>query len=267
MKKLISMCLTGLMCLSITFPAIAAEEHGDLISFEEYISAIEREYDERKIEGAVYKPVEDFFCTPEMLEDDLSIIRESPNKSPVSFEDYEAAIVEEYAKAGIEGGVYAPEGPFYCTPVMLENDIRTIRKYIQTFHGNSPEFFSNPKTGSDEIEPQSMYIDVTCTNTTGRVWLNDPLLPMTATIETTATFQVDAQNDYIVSGGRPSLEVVSGLMIDDWIELISYSYDIDNTKHRVTATIVCKLKSSASLGVATSWAKFEDTYSTIFYPV
>lgn len=83
-------------------------------------------------------------------------------------------------------------------------------------------------------------------------------------IQTEVTFKVDAQNGYIVSGGVPTLNVLSGTGIEDWAQLKSYSHKMDQNKHRVTTTITCWLKKSVALGATTVWEKFLHTYETRF---
>ena len=52
-----------------------------------------------------------FYCTEEMLEEELQAIRQwSETKiSPVSYEEANDAVVAAFAKYGVEGGLYPPE--------------------------------------------------------------------------------------------------------------------------------------------------------------
>lgn len=187
----------------------------------------------------------------------------------VSFEEYEAAVIAEYAKFGIEGGVYQPTDDFYCTVAMLKDDLNAVREYAQaldalaSYDSNVNWYLLNH---DNEVSPHAMYIDVPCTDYYTYINMEMPILPMECKIKTTVVFRVDAQNSYIVSGGAPELEVMKGTNIDDWVELVSYDYNIDQAKRKVTALITCKLKSTLSLGAGTSWNKFEIFYPCTFYP-
>ena len=87
------------------------------------------------------------------------------SEETITFEEYEAAIVAEYAKYGIEGGVYEPESPFYCTREMLESDLKLVRQNALRQVRYEAERYRN-----DDIIPmnfnaslRSMYTNVTCT--------------------------------------------------------------------------------------------------------
>ena len=76
-----------------------------------------------------------FYCTEEMLEEELQAIRQwSETKiSPVSYEEANDAVVAAFAKYGVEGGLYPPEEgqAFFCTPVILDNTVRYIESVAQ----------------------------------------------------------------------------------------------------------------------------------------
>lgn len=76
-----------------------------------------------------------FYCTEEMLEEELQAIRQwSETKiSPVSYEEANDAVVAAFAKYGVEGGLYPPEewAGFFCTPVILDNTVRYIESVAQ----------------------------------------------------------------------------------------------------------------------------------------
>ena len=74
-----------------------------------------------------------FYCTEEMLEEELQAIRQwSETKiSPVSYEEANDAVVAAFAKYGVEGGLYPPEQAFFCTPVILDNTVRYIESVAQ----------------------------------------------------------------------------------------------------------------------------------------
>lgn len=188
--------------------------------------------------------------------------------SPISFEEYTKAIELEFAKYGLEGGVVDPEDSFYCTQDLLDADLQKIREYAATSTKQTTYYDIN-STANDfnPIRPMAMYYDTTLTNNTFVNLPTVPILPAFFTVDTTVTFRVDAQNGYIVSAGAPQLEITSGTMVDDWIELTSYSHNINNTLHRVTTNITCKVKVSISVGVGTIWSKETANYVTTFYPV
>ena len=75
----------------------------------------------------------------------------------VSFEEYAKAIEAEYAKYGVEGGVYEPEGEFFCTIDTLEQDLNIVRqraKSIAAAKISSP--IQSCNSTASAIEPQGM---------------------------------------------------------------------------------------------------------------
>ena len=167
--------------------------------------------------------------------------------------------------------MYKPVGEFYCTPTMLKNDVEYVSKQAQILlkSENAAEQIVNKDSFGDEVDVlrHAMYVDVPVSGRTNIVLPpTDIVFVYSCTIQTSVTFKVDAQNRYIVSGGRPTLDVVSGTGIDDWVELENYSHSINQSKHKVDTTVKCRLKKSVTLGAETSWQKFSHTYTVSFYP-
>lgn len=75
-----------------------------------------------------------FYCTEEMLEEELQAIRQwSETKiSPVSYEEANDAVVAAFAKYGVEGGLYPPEeGQAFSAPGGFGNTVRYIESVAQ----------------------------------------------------------------------------------------------------------------------------------------
>lgn len=187
----------------------------------------------------------------------------------ISFEEYSAIIEAEYAKYGIEGGVYKPEGEFICTSEDLETSLAVIREYIASIDDvENTRILENGSESSDclipSVMPTAMPVTVTMTSSYLYSDLSLPILPATCTIQTTADITVNAQDATIMSASSPSLEIVEGFGIADWIEYVSHTTTINQAKKTVTMTITCKIKREINVGAATSWSKQTITYTTNF---
>ncbi len=183
----------------------------------------------------------------------------------VSFEEYAKAIEAEYAKYGVEGGVYEPEGEFFCTIDTLEQDLNIVRqraKSIAAAKISSP--IQSCNSTASAIEPQGMITTTTMTDTYFYKDLSHPIIPYSCTIKTTVVITSDYQNAHIISVSKPELEITKGIGIDDWIEYVSHSTSINQEKKSAQQTIVCKVKEEISLGAITSWEKVEVTYIASF---
>lgn len=185
----------------------------------------------------------------------------------ISFEEYSAAIEAEYAKYGIEGGVYEPEGEFICTSEDLETSLAIIREYIESKGvADVPveEKAENNGFLNPPIMPAAMPVTYTMTTSYYYCDLSVPLLPRECIIETTADITANVQNSTIMRVSTPSLEVVGGTGIADWIEYVSHSTTIDLAKKSVSMNITCKIKYELVVGAATSWNKQTISYHTTF---
>lgn len=182
----------------------------------------------------------------------------------VTFEAYSAAIEAVYAEYGLEGGVYEPDN-FSCTKTQLAEDILAVRAHAEQIIAREtapPAQITIDCEGT--VATRAMYITKTLTNSHFHLDTSNKLFPISFTIETTVTFTIDAQNAAIVSASTPSLELTNGLGVDDWIEYVSHTISIDQTKKRASMSITCKLKEVITIGATTSWSKFNHTYSTTF---
>lgn len=184
------------------------------------------------------------------------------NENTVTFEEYAEAIEAEYAKYGLEGGVYEPEEEFICDVEMLEQDLNIVRLYAESVVERAGTPSPHPSNNiSSDVAPLSMIGTVTKTATYYYTNLSNPIIPCFCTIQSTSVITVDYQNSHIVSASRPALEIVSGTGIADWIEYVSHSTSINQTRKSVSQTITCKIKQEITLGVSTSWSKIQITYN------
>ncbi|HIY06828.1 MAG TPA: hypothetical protein H9844_07080 [Candidatus Evtepia faecigallinarum] len=132
------MLLAAVVCVLVgQWYVTRVDDTGSPVSFREYRettrAAYERlglepmDYQARYLEASRLIP---FYCSPELLEEELAAIQRQAEtgESPVSYEAFSMASAAVFARYGIEGGTYPPDGPFYCTPVMLENSLR----YLET---------------------------------------------------------------------------------------------------------------------------------------
>lgn len=186
------------------------------------------------------------------------------NDSDITFEEYSIAVEKEYAKYGIEGGVYEPEGEFFCTYEMLQHDLAIIDELCQS-DVDYQQTASVSETGKEEyVSPTAMRGTVTMTDTYIYSNLAQPTFPRSCTIQTTADIVVDYQGAYIAYAEKPTLEVLGATGYADWIEYVSHSTSINQSKHRVTMDITCKIKEETSVGMVTSWAKKQISYTAVF---
>lgn len=191
------------------------------------------------------------------------------NVAYISFEEYSAAIEAEYAKYGIEGGVYEPEGEFICTSEDLETSLAIIRENIETkSKGAGNVVVLEEAESSDYLNPSIMptVMPVTVTMSTNYFYANldFPLIPRGCTIKTTVNITVNVQSSNILSVGIPSLKVENGIGIADWVEYVSHSSTINQSNNSVTMYVTCRLKFETSLGVTTAWSTETISYSTTF---
>lgn len=192
------------------------------------------------------------------------------NDNYISFEEYSEAIEAEYAKYGIEGGVYEPEGEFICTYEDLEASLVIIRNYIESRHMEQTEIESleNNSCSVSPITPTAMPVTVTMTDlytyVSGGPIPGLPIVPNYCTIATTVDIVVDVQNLTIISVSNPILEVTQGFGIADWIEYVSHSTVINQSNKSVTMNITCKIKNELNVGPVTSWEKETITYKACF---
>ncbi|MCI9425314.1 MAG: hypothetical protein HFF30_07095 [Flavonifractor sp.] len=184
-------------------------------------------------------------------------------ESPISFSEYEAAIVAEYEKFGLEGGVYEPTTEFYCTPSQLEEDLATVREFAKRQSNLNFSAGQEWAKENQKIQPLSMYTDVEKTCYT-LVFSPDPLAPAYCEVRTTATFKVDVQNSYIASGSKPALSIRQTSNYDDYCDLLSYRYVFDQVKHTAMAYITCDFKLTYPLSFGTTWSKIEQTFEANF---
>ena len=80
MKKFLSVVCALSVVLSLFCGGVvgAVEITGeDLVSWQEYKAATEELYEKYNISGVSYEPVDGFYCTQDMLEQDLRLIEES----------------------------------------------------------------------------------------------------------------------------------------------------------------------------------------------
>ena len=109
-------------------------DEGSPVSFQEYRHLGEEPMDYWETYTGFFDDFP-FYCTEEMLEEELQAIRQwSETKiSPVSYEEANDAVVAAFAKYGVEGGLYPPEEgqAFFCTPVILDNTVRYIESVAQ----------------------------------------------------------------------------------------------------------------------------------------
>lgn len=186
------------------------------------------------------------------------------NGQYVTFEEYSAAITEEYAKYGLEGGVYEPEGEFLCTYETMQNDLATVREFCEAYVENQPVSTANEPETKPAKSPLVMIDTVTKEDMYTHVDLSLPVMPQTCTIKTTVDIDVDYQSANIVWVYEPTLEVMAATGFDDWIEYVDHSTDIEQDKNRVTMDITCKIKQEMSLGTTTSWSKITISYPAVF---
>lgn len=186
----------------------------------------------------------------------------------ITFEEYAAAIEAEYAKYGIEGGVYEPDGEFLCTYETLQSDLKIVEEYCKAYRSHQEK----PSVVIPKIEvsmsPASMPGQVEMTTTTLYHDMSLPVFPVICQIQTTTLIDVDYQRSYIICANTPSLELLSGTGVDDWIEYVSHrTTDIDQNKKSLTMEVTCKVKKSLSLGMSTSWSKVTIKYIAYFNDV
>ena len=185
----------------------------------------------------------------------------------ISFEEYSAAIEAEYAKYGIEGGVYEPEGEFICTSEDLETSLAIIREYLESKDVENAFVLAEAESSdylNPSIMPTAMPVTVTMTSSYWYFDFSLPIIPRECTIETTVDITVNAQDATIMSVGTPSLEVVGGTGIADWIEYVDHSTTINQSDKSVSMYVTCKIKCETSLGSITSWDKQTINYFTKF---
>ena len=186
------------------------------------------------------------------------------NDSDITFEEYSIAVEKEYAKYGIEGGVYEPEGEFYCTYEMLQHDLAIIDELCQSEMDYQKTASISEAEKEDYVSPTAMRGTVTVTDTYLYSDLSLPTVPRSCTIQTTADIVVDYQGAYIAYAEKPTLEVLGATGYADWIEYVSHSTSINQSKHSVIMNITCKIKKETSVGFVTSWSKQEISYVATF---
>lgn len=127
------MILAALACVLLAqWHIYRVQDEGSPISFQEYKKSTQEVYQRLGLEPMDYDRYEKlpFYCTEEMLEEELLAIQEQgeSGRSPISFKKANEACVAAFAKYGVEGGLYPPENGerFYCTPVMLDNTVRYL---------------------------------------------------------------------------------------------------------------------------------------------
>ena len=130
------MILASIVCVLVgQWYVTRVDDTGSPVSFREYRETTQAAYERLGLEPMDYQAnylkgsrLLPFYCSPELLEEELAAIQRQAEtgQSPVSYDEYSATITAAFALHGVEGGTYPPEGPFYCTPVMLENSVRYL---------------------------------------------------------------------------------------------------------------------------------------------
>ena len=140
------MLLAAAVCVLVGQWSVSqVDDTGSPVSFREYRETTQAAYERLGLEPMDYQAhylegsrLIPFYCSPELLEEELAAIRRQAEtgESPISYEEYSATITAVFALHGVEGGTEPPEGPFYCTPVMLENSVRCLDFLLTQQQGN-----------------------------------------------------------------------------------------------------------------------------------
>lgn len=90
-------------------------------------------------------------------------------------------------------------------------------------------------------------------------------------IKTTATITLEFQRDYVMSGAAPTLELTTGVAMDDYVVLNSYKTTIDNSaptaeKRYIAYEINAQFKLDYSAIGVSAWEKVDKTFGVVFYP-
>lgn len=155
------MLLAAAVCVLVgQWHVSQVDDTGSPVSFREYQKATQAAYERLGLEPMDYKThylegsrLIPFYCSPELLEEELAAIQRQAEtgESPITYEEYSATITAAFALHGVEGGAYPPEGPFYCTPVMLENSVRYL-DFLLTQQQENPA----AQEGADpSVQPQT----------------------------------------------------------------------------------------------------------------
>ena len=185
----------------------------------------------------------------------------------ITFEEYAAEVEAEYAKYGIEGGVYKPKGEFICTYDTLQSDLAIVREFCRDHVKSQAVPIMIESKLEPDINPTAMPGHKIMTDLYTHIDMTLPIVPLYCKIKTTVRIDIDYQRPYIISVGTPTLEVTEATGFADWIEYVSHSTIIDQDKGSVTMYINCKVKQEMSLGGITSWAKIDINYSAKFKDV
>lgn len=191
----------------------------------------------------------------------------------ISYEEYSSALIEKFAEYGRTLVVEPMDGEFLYTKELLEQELRNAEEYLAK--PITIDVIDSDITVSEEekdgIRPASMIGTERLSKETSVLFTETVVPKAYCKVKTTATITSDYQRDYVMSGATPTLELTTGIAMDDYVVLNSYKTEIDNTsstvaKRCIAYEINAKFKLDYSAIGVTAWEKVDKTFGVVFYP-
>lgn len=189
----------------------------------------------------------------------------SPN-DVISGQEYCDALSKKYAQYDIELEIKPIDGYVYTKELLNQELIKADEEGSALNQNNfvlNSSFRSALDLSSTTVSTLSA---MPGTVTKSTVCFLAYSVACTWRVKVTSTMNVDFQHNTILSGGSPSLEVISGVNVEDYVALNSYSTSIYNGDGIIQYTVNAQFKVAASIGGVSGWKKINVTFYPTFTP-